>query len=37
VDDFMDRITCVDDEIWELLSPKDRSIIAYEFMGETIG
>ena len=36
VDDFMDRITCVDDEIWELLSPKDRSIIAYEFMGETI-
>lgn len=36
VDDFMDSIDCVDDDIWELLSPKDRNIIIYEFMGETI-
>lgn len=36
VDDFMDSINCVDDDIWELLSPKDRNIVAYEFMGETI-
>ena len=36
VNDFSDRITCVDDDIWELLSAKDRNIITYEFMGETI-
>ena len=36
VDDFTDKITCVDDDIWELLSVKDRQIIVYEFMGETI-
>ena len=36
VDDFMDKITCVDDDIWELLSVRDRQIIVYEFMGDTI-
>ena len=36
VNDFMDAIDCVDDDVWELLSAQDRSIIAYEFMGETI-
>lgn len=36
VDDFMDRITCVDDDVWELLSIKDRNTLIYEFMGETI-
>lgn len=36
VNDFMDRITCVDDHVWELLSPRDKNIIAYEFHGETI-
>lgn len=36
VNDFMDRITCVDDDIWGLLSTRDRNIVAYEFMGETI-
>lgn len=36
VNDFSDRITCVEDDIWELLSAKDRNIITYEFMGETI-
>lgn len=36
VDDFMDKIECVDDDVWELLSTKDRNIIVYEFMGETI-
>jgi hypothetical protein len=36
VNDFMDRITCVDDDVWELLSPKDRNILLYEFEGETI-
>jgi hypothetical protein len=36
VNDFMDKITCVDDDVWELLSPKDRNTISYEFMGETI-
>jgi len=36
VKDFMDTITCVDDEIWELLSPNDRKIISYEFHGDLI-
>lgn len=36
VEDFMDRITCVDDDVWELLSIKDRNILLYEFEGETI-
>lgn len=36
VDDFMDKITCVEDEIWEQLSNEHRNIICYEFMGETI-
>lgn len=36
VDDFMDKITCVDDDVWELLSKKDKNIVIYEFMGETI-
>lgn len=36
VDDFMDKIECVDDDIWEILSIKDRNVIIYEFMGETI-
>lgn len=36
VEDFMDRITCVDDDVWELLSIKDRNTLIYEFMGETI-
>lgn len=36
VEDFNDSINCVDDDIWELLSPKDRNIVIYEFMGETI-
>lgn len=36
VDDFMDRITCVDDDIWALLSTRDRNTVIYEFMGETI-
>lgn len=36
VNDFMDRITCVDDDVWELLSPKERNILLYEFEGETI-
>jgi len=36
VDDFMDKIDCVDDDIWEILSTKDRNTIAYEFYGETI-
>lgn len=36
VDDFMDKISCVDDQVWELLSTKDKNIICYEFMGETI-
>jgi hypothetical protein len=36
VDDFMDKITCVDDDIWEILSEQDRKTIVYEFMGEKI-
>lgn len=36
VDDFMDKITCVDDDVWEILSEQDRKTIIYEFMGETI-
>jgi len=36
VDDFMDKITCVDDDIWDLLSPEHKNTIAYEFYGETI-
>ena len=36
VDDFMDKITCVDDDIWEILSDQDRKTIVYEFMGEKI-
>ena len=36
VNDFMDKITSVDDDVWELLSAKDKNIITYEFMGETI-
>lgn len=36
VNDFMDKITCVDDDVWELLSPQAQNIIAYEFYGETI-
>lgn len=36
VNDFMDKITCVDDDVWELLSTKDRNILLYEFEGETI-
>ncbi len=36
VNDFMDCIKCVDDDVWELLSPQDRNIVAYELMGETI-
>ena len=36
VDDFMDRITCIDDDVWDLMSNKDRSIITYEFYGEKI-
>jgi hypothetical protein len=36
VNDFMDKITCVDDDVWELLSPQAQNTIAYEFYGETI-
>jgi hypothetical protein len=36
VNDFMDKITSIDDDVWELLSTKDKNIITYEFMGETI-
>lgn len=36
VNNFMDAIDCVDDDLWALLSANDRSIVAYEFMGETI-
>lgn len=36
VDDFMDKVTCVDDDIWELLSQQDQKTIIYEFMGEKI-
>lgn len=36
VDDFMDKITCVDDDIWDLLSQQSKNIIVYEFYGETI-
>jgi hypothetical protein len=36
VDDFMDKITCVDDDVWDILSEQDQKTIIYEFMGETI-
>lgn len=36
VDDFMDKITCVDDDVWELLSSNDRKTITYEFYGDKI-
>lgn len=36
VNDFMDKITCVDDDVWELLSSQAQNTIAYEFYGETI-
>jgi hypothetical protein len=36
VDDFMDKITCVDDDVWELLSPQARNIIVYEYYGDTL-
>ena len=36
VNDLMDSIDCVDDDVWDLLSVQDRSIVCYEFMGETI-
>lgn len=36
VDDFMDKITCVDDDVWELLSKGDRQTITYEFYGDKI-
>lgn len=36
VDDFMDKITCVDNDIWDLLSQQSKNIIVYEFYGETI-
>ena len=36
VNDFTRRITCVDDDVWDMLSEKDRSIVVYEFMGERI-
>jgi hypothetical protein len=36
VNDFMDKITCVDDDVWELLSPQAQNTIVYEFYGETL-
>lgn len=36
VNDFTDSIDCIEDDLWDLLTPADRSIIAYEFMGETL-
>ena len=36
VDDFMDKITCVDDDVWDLLSRNDRNVITYEFYGDNI-
>lgn len=36
VNDFMDKITCVDDTVWDMLSPEDKNTVAFEFMGETI-
>jgi hypothetical protein len=36
VNDFMDKITCFDDDVWELLSPEARNTIVYEYFGETI-
>jgi len=34
--DFMDSIDCVDDDMWNMLSDSDKSVIAYEFVGEEI-
>jgi hypothetical protein len=34
VNDFMDKITCVDDDVWELLSPHAQNTITYEFYGD---
>lgn len=36
VNNFMDAIDCVDEDVWSLLSAQDKSIVCYEFMGETI-
>jgi hypothetical protein len=36
VNDLIDSIDCVDDDIWNMLSDSDKSVIAYEFMGEEI-
>ena len=36
VNDFMDKITCVDDDVWDCLSTSDKNKIVYEFYGETI-
>jgi hypothetical protein len=36
VNDFSDSINCVDDDIFNLLSNTDKTILIYEFTGETI-
>lgn len=36
VNDFMDKITCIEDDVWDSLSVADRNKIVYEFYGETI-
>lgn len=36
VNDFMDRITYFNDEVWESISKQDQAIIVYEFTGEVI-
>ena len=33
---FMDVIDCVDDDVFDLLSNDDKSIVMYEFTGEEI-
>lgn len=36
VKNFMDKIYCVDDNIWNLLTKKDKKTIIFEFLGEEI-
>jgi hypothetical protein len=36
VNDFSETIDCVDDYVFELLSNTDKTILIYEFTGETI-
>lgn len=36
VDDFMDKISCLEDDIWDNLPVKSKNIIVYEFYGENI-